>query len=77
MWSGCSRSNGLSIFSKRGTRRWPVAVIYNILDLACMNAFVLYKEKTGDSISRRDFIFKLVTELREDYLAQKKIQKCI
>ena len=57
---------------KAGTRQWPVAVFYNILDLTRINSFVLYKEKTGDSISRRDFIFKLVTELREDYLAERK-----
>ena len=26
------------------TRRWPVAIFYNILDLAGTNAFVLYKK---------------------------------
>ena len=56
---------------KAGTRRWQVAVFYNILDLACINAFVLYKKKTGDSISRRDFIFKLACELREDYITER------
>ena len=63
---------------KAGTRRWPVAVFYNILDLVCINAFVLYKKKTGDSISRRDFIFKLACELREDYIAKssKTFQLC-
>ena len=29
---------------KAGTLRWPVAVFYNILDLAGTNAFVLYKK---------------------------------
>ena len=29
---------------KAGTRRWPVAVFYNILDLVGINAFVLYKK---------------------------------
>ena len=42
---------------KAGTRRWPVAVFYNILNLACINALVLYKERTGDSVLGRDFIF--------------------
>ena len=45
--------------------RWPVAVFYNIFELVSNIAFVLYKERTKDSISRRDF-FKLATELRED-----------
>ena len=56
---------------KAGTCRWPVAVFYNILDLACINAFVLYENRTRDAISRRDFVFKLTTELREDYLVEK------
>ena len=50
---------------KAGTRRWPVAVFYKILDLAYINAYVLYKKKTGDTISRRNFMFQLATELRE------------
>ena len=56
------------------TRRWPVAVFYNILNLACINAFVLYK-KTGDSISRRDFIVTLAWELKEDYITEKSSRK--
>ena len=29
---------------KAGSRRWPLAAFYNILDLAGINAFVLYKK---------------------------------
>ena len=56
---------------KAGTRRWSVAVFYSILDLAGINAFVLYKKRTGDKISRRNFLFKLATELREDYFVKR------
>ena len=56
---------------KADTCWWPVAVFYNILDLASINAFVLYKKRTGDRVSRRDFLFKLATELREDYIIEK------
>ena len=35
---------------KTGTRRWPVAIFYNILDLAGINAFVLYKKRTGGKV---------------------------
>ena len=45
---------------KVGTHRWPDAVFCNILDLACINAFVSCKERTGDSISS-DITFKLAT----------------
>ena len=59
---------------KAGTRRWPVAVFYNILDFIehkGINAFVLYKKRTGDKVSRRDFLFKLVIELCEDYIVER------
>ena len=55
---------------KADTRWWPVAVFYNILGLAGINAFVLYKKQTGNKISRRDFLFKFATELREDYIVE-------
>ena len=52
---------------KAGARRWPVAVFYNILDVASINAFMLYEKRTGDEVSRRDFLFKLAAALRKDY----------
>ena len=51
---------------KAGTHRWLVAIVYYILDSAGINAFALYKKRTGDKVSRRDFLFKLATELHED-----------
>ena len=56
---------------KVGTRWWPVTVFYNILDLACINANELYKKKTGDAISKRNFMFQLATELREAHVQGK------
>ena len=53
---------------KASTGRWPLAVFYNISDLACINAYVLYKKKTGDAISRRNFMSQLATELREAHV---------
>ena len=54
-----------------GTRQWPVAIFYDILDSPGINAFVLYKKQTSDNISRRDFLIKLATELREDYIVER------
>ena len=56
---------------KVSTRLWPEGVFYNILDLACINAYMLYKKKTGDAISRRNFICQLATELREAHVQGK------
>lgn len=52
---------------KASSRRWPVQVFYNILDLAAINAWILYKETTGAPITRREFILKLAGELSKPY----------
>lgn len=52
---------------KAGSRRWPLQVFYNILDHAGINAWILYKETTGENISRKDFLFQLSEELAIDY----------
>jgi hypothetical protein len=49
--------------TRSGTRRWPMAVYYNILDIAVINSWVLYKEVTKSKISRRSFMLKLIMEL--------------
>lgn len=45
------------------TRRWTISVFYNILELAVINSWILYKKTCLSSISRREFIEKLVVEL--------------
>ena len=50
--------------TKAGCRRWPLAVFFNILDLAGVNAHILYQQKTGSNISRRKFLFELSAQLR-------------
>lgn len=52
---------------KSGSRRWPLQVFFNILDLAAINAWVLYNEITGENISRKDFLFQLAEELSTKY----------
>ncbi|XP_041654135.1 uncharacterized protein LOC121516789, partial [Cheilinus undulatus] len=56
---------------KGATRRWPVAVFYNLLDMAAINAYVLLKSCTGQTIPRRAFILQLAKELREEHLSGK------
>ncbi|KAL7831311.1 hypothetical protein SRHO_G00308140 [Serrasalmus rhombeus] len=60
---------------RAGTRRWPVAVFYNLLDLAAMNAHVLYMACTGSTESRRVFLCALAEELRHRYLQEKELRK--
>ncbi|XP_033319032.1 uncharacterized protein LOC117216437 [Bombus bifarius] len=51
---------------KLRSKRWPLQVFFNILDLAGINAWILYKETTGEQISRKDFMFQLAEELVAD-----------
>uniref|UniRef100_A0A0K0G3K5 DDE_Tnp_1_7 domain-containing protein n=1 Tax=Strongyloides venezuelensis TaxID=75913 RepID=A0A0K0G3K5_STRVS len=51
--------------TKAASFRWPLQVFFNILDLAAINAWILYKECTGSKIFRKDFLFQLTKELAE------------
>ena len=50
--------------------RWPFQEFFNILDLAGINAWVLYKETTGVKISRQEFLFQLAVELAAMYISR-------
>ncbi|XP_029910704.1 uncharacterized protein LOC115361474 [Myripristis murdjan] len=60
---------------KASTRRWPVAVFYNILDLAGINAHILFKECTSSHIARRKFIQQLAEELRGQFMEEKRVHQ--
>jgi hypothetical protein len=48
---------------KSGVRRWPLALFFNLLDLAGINAWILYNKALGTNLNRRTFLKKLVDEL--------------
>ncbi|XP_005917063.3 uncharacterized protein LOC121813594, partial [Haplochromis burtoni] len=60
---------------RKGTRRWPVAVFYNMIDMAALNAHVLYQACTGTKERRVDFLVALATELARSHVAGKKARK--
>ena len=49
--------------TKAGCRRWPLAVFCNILDLAGVNFWVIFRKATGSKIARREFLRQLASEL--------------
>lgn len=56
------------IACKRQTRRWPLVLFYNLLDIAALNGYLLYIQQHPDFFSnithrRRLFLDKLVEEL--------------
>lgn len=50
--------------TKVSSRRWPLQMFYNVLDLAAINAVTLYKKVTGRKISRHEFLLKLVEQIQ-------------
>ncbi|XP_059396143.1 uncharacterized protein LOC132128137 [Carassius carassius] len=58
-----------------GTRRWPVAVFYNMIDMAALNAHVLYQACTGRQERRVDFLVELARELANSHMCAKKARK--
>ncbi|XP_035290308.1 uncharacterized protein tcerg1b isoform X1 [Anguilla anguilla] len=63
--------------TKAATRRWPVAVFYNVLDLAAINAHVLFGRCLGKAESRRDFVLELACELREKHMRSKALAAAV
>ena len=57
------------------TRRWPMAVWMNTLDMAGLNSWILFRKATGSRISRRAFILQLSEELTIAYVSNNKKRK--
>jgi len=54
----------LRLYSSRcATRRWPVAVWENLLDIAVLNSWVCFKEATQTNVSRKQFLMRLIQQL--------------
>ena len=60
---------------KAGSRRLPVKVFYNILDLAAINARVLYQSVTKKRVNRILFILQFTEELHQEHLNERNINE--
>ena len=65
MWYRHSLSNGKEIECK-----FEILQMFNILNLAGINAWILYRETTGIKISRQEFLFQLAVELAAMYISR-------
>jgi hypothetical protein len=59
----CFDAMSRMLTTRCASRRWPLYVLFNILDIAGINSWVLYKETMVETLSRRDFMMRLVEEL--------------
>ena len=55
---------------RASTRKWSVHLFHNTLDLAVINAWVMYKEITNCSIRKRLFLQQLAEELSRSHSAK-------
>ena len=71
MWCGHCRPDGTTIHGEGRYTTVTGSCFLQHLEFTCINAYVFYKKKTGDAISRRNFMFQLATELREAHVQGK------
>ncbi|CAJ0966481.1 unnamed protein product [Ranitomeya imitator] len=57
---------------RAGTRRWPVAVFYNMIDMAALNAMFFIRHALGWQERRVDFLVELAKELGGSHVTEKK-----
>ena len=50
--------------TKASSRQWTLQVFCNIINLAGINSWILYKEAIGKNISRNKFLLQLILELQ-------------
>ena len=48
---------------KAESRRWPMHVFYNVVDMALINGWILYKQVCQSSINLREFMQRVAEEL--------------
>ena len=53
----------------RASRRWPMGVWSNMLDIAVINARVLFMHIFNRKMSRRSFLLELIEQLRSSYVS--------
>lgn len=54
----------LRLYTTRcATRRWPLAIWQNILDVAALNAWICFRKATNSNLTRKDFILKLIENI--------------
>jgi hypothetical protein len=59
--------------TKSSTRRWPFAVFCNLLDIAAINSWIIYKKSCSSTMSRREFIMQLSEQLCSKSIATRNV----
>ncbi|XP_057693608.1 piggyBac transposable element-derived protein 1-like [Corythoichthys intestinalis] len=57
------------------TRRWPIAVFANMIDMAALNAHIIHQACTGVQERRAEFLVQLAKELAKSHISAKESRK--
>ncbi|CAK1589288.1 unnamed protein product [Parnassius mnemosyne] len=64
-----------TMFSSRKTNRWPMAIFYGMLNIACINAYVVYTHniatKGEKALNRKKFMENLSTALTSPFMRKR------
>ena len=55
----------------RNTKRWPRVIFYSLLNVAGINAFIIYSKNENPRLNRRQFLKNLCLELVDNYLKKR------
>lgn len=66
---------GATYSCARKTRRWPMVIFYSILNVAGINALVIYCGNNNPKMTRREFIKNFAIELTTEYTNSRTISK--
>ncbi|XP_017781814.1 PREDICTED: uncharacterized protein LOC108566449 [Nicrophorus vespilloides] len=62
----------------RNTNRWPMVIFYNMLDVAAINAYIIYKANESKEMkNRRHFIKTLALELTREHKRNRSTIQCL
>lgn len=61
--------------SKAASRRWPLYVFFNMVDICCLNAFIIAKDTQLSQTSRRNFYFALSKQLCKAHIDRRQGQQ--
>ncbi|XP_076066128.1 uncharacterized protein LOC143039769 [Oratosquilla oratoria] len=61
----------------RNNRRWPLTVFFVLLNIVCINWYVLYAHNRQNKLKRRKFIKKVSMMLLEDTLKMRLHNMCL
>lgn len=63
--------------TRAASRRWPMHILYNMLDIAGINSCIIFKQCTKSKLSRHRFLLQLAKEMASKYAGFRSENKAV